>query len=62
MLLNVFEADGFEIVDGGGEADGSGDIGRASLESGGWGFVGAAIEGDGEDHFTAAMPGGHGFE
>ena len=58
----IGEADGKNIVDRGGEADGAGDIRSAGFE-----FVGKAgvlcfLEGDGFDHVAAALPGGHLFE
>ncbi len=55
-------AEGVEIIHGGVEADGSGDVRGAGFEAEGGGFVLALVEIDVGDHFAAAVEGGEGVE
>ena len=59
MAVNVFHAEGFEVVDGGAEADGAGDVGSSGLEAHGQVVPGGAIEGHFLNHIAAGKEGFH---
>lgn len=62
MGLDFADADGVDVVEGGGEGDGSLDVWGAGFVFEGWVVVGGGLEGDFFDHFTAAAPWGEGVE
>ena len=62
MLGNARPADAVQVVHGGAQSDGAGDVGRAGLEFVGGVFPGALVELDVEDYLTAALVGRQGLE
>lgn len=56
--VDVIEADGLHVVDGGGEGDGTFDIRSSSFEAEWGGVVSCFFETDFLDHFASALPGG----
>ena len=59
---DVFTTDGVEIIHGGVEADGAGDVRSAGLEPMRRVLVLGLVVADAQDHFTAALIGRHGVE
>src|SRR6185369_14312682 len=59
---DAVETDRGHVVDGSAESDHARDVGRARLELVGQLVVGRLLEGDGQDHVPAALPGRHGLE
>src|SRR6266850_7333224 len=62
VFENCRASDLFDVIDGGGEPDGAGDIRRAGLESVRRFFENAFFQGNADDHLAAAMPWRHRIE
>src|SRR4051812_33958695 len=59
MLENLRATDLLDVINRGGESDGAGDVGRASLKTVGRLFIGALFQSDADDHLSAPVPRRH---